>query len=133
MVKKIFLIIVGTAVSLLLISSASMALTGGPDGFGYEFYDSSEGDVPPFSWIDISESGSLLGLNDDQVAGPIPIGFTFKFYGHNYTQVYVSSNGFISFNSGSGNGCCSGDSLPTPGGDADNIIAAFWDNLDPSG
>jgi len=53
MVKKIFLIIVGTAVSLLLISSASMALTGGPDGFGYEFYDSSEGDVPPFSWIDI--------------------------------------------------------------------------------
>ncbi len=133
MLNKIAYIILGTAVSLYLMSSAPMALTGGPDGFGYNFYDSNEEDAPPFYWIDISGSGTRLHLADDQVAGPISIGFSFKFYGHDYTQVYVSSNGFITFNSNAGDGCCKGDPIPTPGGDADNLIAAFWDNLDPSG
>ena len=36
---------------------------------------------------------------DDGYSGIIPIGFTFKFYGREYTKCVISSNGFITFDS----------------------------------
>src|SRR5688572_7878042 len=41
-------------------------------------------------------------LADDVVSGAIPLGFTFNYAGVDYTNVYASSNGFLSFNSGTG-------------------------------
>lgn len=35
---------------------------------------------------------------DDQYSGSFPIGFTFNFYGNNYTNFVISSNGYITFN-----------------------------------
>jgi len=45
-------------------------------------------------------SGTPISLSDDDVQGPFPIGFTFQFYGNNYTDFYVGSNGWIGFSSG---------------------------------
>jgi gliding motility-associated-like protein len=45
-------------------------------------------------------AGTTVTLSDDAVSGALPIGFTFCFYGNNYTQFYIGSNGWISFSPG---------------------------------
>ena len=76
--------------------------------------------------------GTAVTLGDDQVSAACPIGFTFNFYNTNYTQFYISSNGFIGFTAGMPNGCCSGAFIPNAGG-PNNYIAAAWDDLYPPG
>ncbi len=68
--------------------------------------------------------------SDDTVVGPFPIGFTFNFYDQDYTQVFISSNGFVTFLPDQVNGCCSGQPIPQ-GGSPDAIIAALWTDLNP--
>lgn len=101
------------------------ALWPGPDGFGYT------GEAVDFAWIELRGNGTPVpGLTDDSFAGPYPIGFAFPFYGVNRSQFYVSSNGFLSFDSGSSdytNDC------PLPNGTApNNIVAPMWDDLYPN-
>lgn len=72
-----------------------------------------------------------LTLSDDQLSGAIPIGFPFVFMCDTVTQLYISSNGFVTFNSASGSGCCSGQVLPnisTP----NSVIALAWTDLNPA-
>ena len=76
--------------------------------------------------------GGSLVLGDDQVSGAVPIGFNFTFFGTTYTNLYVSSNGFVTFNAASGSGCCSGQVVPDAT-DPNNLIAAAWDDLYPPG
>ena len=66
------------------------------------------------------------GYADNLSFGPFNIGFTFNFFGNNYTQFYVSSNGLITFGSGSNDN--SVDPIPTAG-TPNNFIAPFWDDL----
>ena len=72
---------------------------GGPDGFGYRFIDSDEPGGPDFQWNDLSASGTRISslTRDDEMSGPIPLGFLFEFYGHTFDSVRVSTNGFLSF------------------------------------
>lgn len=77
----------------------------------------------PTTWTNVS-------LLDDAVSGAIGIPFTFTFYGANYNNLYISSNGFVTFNAGSPNGCCAGQALPN-GGAPNNLIALCWEDLDP--
>ena len=112
------------------MGSTAMALTGGPDRYGYKYYDSEESGAAPFSWIDISKTGTYYDLANYDVSEDIPIGFTFKFYGRSYDTVRFSSSGFITFKKTSLNGSGGGEPIPTEGGLADNMIAAFWDNLE---
>lgn len=42
----------------------------------------------------------VAGNNDDGVSGAVSIGFDFCFYGFPYHEVYISTNGWISFSSG---------------------------------
>lgn len=72
-----------------------------------------------------------LALADDQVSGAIPLGSPFNFFQTNYTDVYVSSNGFLTFLPGSPIGCCTGASMPSA--TAPNAtIAGWWEDLDPA-
>jgi gliding motility-associated-like protein len=56
-------------------------------------------------------------LSDDQWSGVIPMGFSFSFYGQNYTSCLIGSNCLISFNLASAGGFCpwvlNGTPLPT--------------------
>ncbi|MCX7784949.1 MAG: choice-of-anchor J domain-containing protein [candidate division WOR-3 bacterium] len=101
--------------------------TGGPDA-GYAYWiDSDTTGGPIYNWIDISTTGSPLPTGDVNVSGPIPIGFTFNFYGEPMTYFYYSTNGFISFNELS---LSYNTNSPIPFSDApNNIIAPFWDDL----
>ena len=95
----------------------------GPDAFGYK------GSEIANNLRNISASGTFLSLGDDEVSGAISLGFNFDFYGNTYSQVYVSSNGFLTFNPGSDDGCCSGPSLPDGNSDPSNLVAGFWNDL----
>ncbi len=76
--------------------------------------------------------GTTVSLADDQVSGVLPIGFTFNFYGTNYTQFYVSSNGFITFSAAQPDGCCIGQSIPDASA-PNNLITFAWADLYPPG
>ena len=95
--------------------------SGGPDGFGYTWSD-----VIPYDWVDAT-SGTLADLTgDDKVVGPISIGFDFPFYEHTYSQLYISSNGLVTFETPSYS--FANRALPfivAP----KNLIAPFWDDL----
>jgi len=72
------------------------------------------------------------GYDNNAFYGPFNIGFSFVYFGNTYTQFYINSNGFISFEAGSD------DPLHVTIPDAaipNNFIAPFWDDLivDPSG
>ncbi|MDI1354941.1 MAG: hypothetical protein PSX36_08485, partial [bacterium] len=68
------------------------------------------------------------GCTDDCVSSPIPLGFNFTFFCHTYTAFVVSTNGFLSFDPGSGAGCCAGQILPDPS-TPNNVIAFNWTDL----
>ncbi|MBL7764999.1 MAG: hypothetical protein JNJ58_02820 [Chitinophagaceae bacterium] len=65
---------------------------------------------------------------DDVLSPAVAIGFPFTFYGNTYSNVFISTNGFISFNSLSGAGCCNGQLLPSPG-IPDDVVALAWSDL----
>ena len=87
----------------------------------------------PFNWIDISANSTAVPLQDDEVSGPIDIGFDVRFFGQTFSQVYISSNGFIAFDPPGHSGCCSGLPLPSAGTPAGNMVAGFWTDLYPPG
>jgi hypothetical protein len=53
---------------------------------GHFFYN-------PSGWGNIS----AMDTADNAMAGPIPIGFKFRFYDVEYDSIYISSNGFVGF------------------------------------
>ncbi|WP_298754983.1 zinc-dependent metalloprotease [uncultured Psychroserpens sp.] len=65
------------------------------DNFGYEFIE--EENIASDEWVDITTIGTeITGLLDDNVVGPFNIGFSGDFYGQNFGQIYIGSNGYIS-------------------------------------
>lgn len=79
---------------------------------------------------EITYTGTNTGLSGDDVgAGPFNLGFTFNYYGTNYTQAYVNINGTITFGT-SYNGYSNG-ALSSTG--PNNTIYAFWDDLNTNG
>ena len=100
--------------------------SGGPDDYGYRWIDSDEAGGPIFGWVDISGTGTAVILDDDDYAGPIPIGFGFPLYDNVYTELYICSNGLLTF--GEGTIKTTNTDLPeiaTP----NNLIAIWWDDL----
>ena len=49
---------------------------------------------------------SSVALGDDNWSSAVPIGFTFSFYGTNYTSMVIGSNGIVSFNTAQAGGYC---------------------------
>lgn len=110
--------------------------SGGPDGFGYTWIDSDAAGGPVFDWVDISGVGTPITswgtYCDDCNSGAIPIGFPFNFYGNSFSNVYVNTNGWVSFTSAlAGYPSYSNQPLPTGSSAAypENLLAAFWDDL----
>ena len=109
----------------------------GPDAYGYYCYDDEDTDyynAPVYDWIEIDPDyggeGTILNMNDGGNTGDIEIvdlPFGFRFYGEEYSQITVCSNGWIapgiteqySFM----NWHIPGPMGPSP------IIAPFWDDL----
>ena len=114
--------------SVLLLAGLAMA-QGGPDDGGYRWLDSDTGAGPEFSWLDISSTGTVVPLGDDDNAGPFALGFTVDFYGEEFDSVRVCSNGWLSFVSASHQ--FHHYSIPEPR-DPNALLAVLWADLDPS-
>src|SRR5690606_24623391 len=70
-----------------------------------------------------------IPLMDNSQQGPIPLGFTFNFFGNDFTDVYIGSNAIIGFSAGVTTPI--NQSLPNAGA-PNNIIALAWDEMTPS-
>lgn len=100
---------------------------GGPDAFGYSWIDSNEPAGPAYVWNDISGTGTALNFGDDD-SELVALPFTFDFYGASQNNVRIGSNGYVTF--GSDGTDYSNDPIPT-NTDPNDLIAPFWDDLDP--
>ncbi len=79
-----------------------LATDGGPDAWGYRYVDNdTSGSVPgkpTYNWMDIRSNGTrVTGLSDDNIVGPFQVGFVFPLYWQRYTEFYVGSNGYLTF------------------------------------
>ncbi|MEO0069001.1 MAG: nidogen-like domain-containing protein [candidate division WOR-3 bacterium] len=101
----------------------------GPDKAGYRWIDSDTVGGPAFNWIDITSTGNLLPLGDDDNQGPFWLGFSLPFYATTRESVFVCSNGWVSFNSTSHQF----HHYPIPASrEPNNLLAPLWVDLDPS-
>ena len=104
--------------------------TGGPDVFGYTYVDSAEAGGPVYEWIEITGTNNIT-FGDDTRHGPIPIGFSFKFYGADFTDIWAGSNGWMSIGAVDPGANDLTNVCPLPGTSGnENIIAGIWDDLD---
>ncbi|SNQ61178.1 hypothetical protein [Candidatus Methanoperedens nitratireducens] len=122
--------VVGMLITAVYLTKADPTATGGPDAFGYTFIDSNEPGGPIYAWEEISSTGTLVTDWTDfnnGFAGPIPIGFSFNYYGNAYPELYVNTNGYVSFEQGYlfAPPCCGLPNTSTP----NNDIALFGDDL----
>ena len=100
------------------------------DSFGYTCRDSNEPNGPAFNWIDISGTGTNMGLLDESHFFPITLPFTFDFYGTPRTEVAVGSNGTVYFQGTTMS--FSNLVIPSAVTTPSSFIAVYWDDLNPS-
>jgi hypothetical protein len=65
---------------------------------------------------------------DDNVSGAISLPFPFTFYGIVKNNVYISTNGFVSFDPSVVSGCCTGQIIPDVTAPND-LISFAWEDL----
>jgi hypothetical protein len=110
----------------------------GTDEYGYFIYDSNDDlfDLSPtYDWIEINQTGQNLNLNDNGNGtwsgnGPIAhvnLPFQFSYYGINYNEITVCTNGWISFGSSESEAFRNYE-IPGAGGPP-AMVAVFWDDL----
>ena len=118
----------------------------GQDAYGYFIFD--QGDTaydqcPTYNWIGIAPAeggnGTLLPLYDPEYSSDegdqtsavaittVNLPFPFKFYGIEYTQASISSNGFIAFDA-TQDADWRNWRIPDAGGPSP-MVAVFWDDL----
>lgn len=94
---------------------------------------SSQYAVSPIAYNpDSYTQGSIVSLGDDQnTTSPLPIGFSFCFFGNTYTNFYISSNNWIGFSPGQTTTWVTVP-IPTNSGAAPrNCIMAPWQDINP--
>src|SRR6185503_15550579 len=110
-------------VGSLLCLSTNAATQPGPDAFGYRAARTSA-----YAFTNITNNITakrILVLADDQ-AETVNIGFTFNFYGSNYTTVSITENGLVTF--GGTNINPNNQDLTGPVNPDLPTIAVFWDD-----
>lgn len=83
-----------------------------------------------FDWIDATV-GNLLPLNDDDSI-QVDFPFNFRFYDNEFTSIYVSSNGWLSFYNPFPNSIYN-QSFPSKIPSHNYAVSLFWNNLMPEG
>ncbi len=104
-------------------------------GYYYTYYNGGiYQQCPVYSWyaIDTTQTahpGTSLGIESDDQTVTISLPFTFKYYGLNYTQVSVCSNGWIALGASS-YASYSNTALPSTSAPPTGVFG-FWDDLNP--
>lgn len=100
----------------------------GRDGlYGYAWYDSDSTDGPGYSWIDTNSAYLATDIGDDSLIALPPLPFQFQYYESSYNRVYVSTNGFLTFENSS-SATPTNTSLPSMQ-EPNCALYIFWDDL----
>jgi len=97
--------------------------------YGYDWYDSDSTDGPNYNWIDPITTNALLALDagDDMIFPLPPLPFLFTYYDSTFSEVFVSTNGFLTFANGQPS---SPDNSVIPSSQTPNCaLYTFWDDL----
>ncbi|MCA9193720.1 MAG: M36 family metallopeptidase [Planctomycetales bacterium] len=113
-----------TLLPLIQLDSKSGAV-GYVDGVAPYTKDSVQ-----YEWEEISATGTRLFLADDQISNALPLGFTHTYYGQNYTNAYVGSNGFMTFLANQSIGPAFGPTMPGTAS-PNAVLAGWWRDLNP--
>ncbi|MCX7834930.1 MAG: C25 family cysteine peptidase [bacterium] len=119
--------------TVTLQNTGNAAFTGtltantGTGGFGYQTSNDVGG--PVYSWVNTA-SGTAGPTGDDATTGPFTLPFSFPFYGNNYSQVWMCTNGWITFNSTTANYY---NSPALPDTRFQTLLAVFYDDLNVTG
>ena len=121
-----------TLSSSILVGSVETTDPTPPCAGGYWAYDNTDTafpQAPVFDWVELAnESGAThysVG-DDDHVLVDIPIAM--RYFGEEYTQMTINSNGWAAFGASTIN-FFRNWSIPMPLG-PDAMLAPFWDDLD---
>jgi len=127
---------IDTLTGYLPCGGSEYNLPVGPDSYGYYCYDDTDtltGHAPSYSWVEISSTGSAISAitdRDDDIT-TIPLPFTFKYYGIDYENISVCTNGFLALGTETWSGGSGIHEHNIPHlGEAKRIVAPFWDDLD---
>jgi hypothetical protein len=80
--------------------------------------------------VDPGFRSNVFPANDDGATGAINLGFTANYFGTDYSQFFISNNGYVTFNSGQGTFTPSGLGASYSG---QPIIAPFFADVDTRG
>jgi len=112
-----------------LLSGFHAQTSGGPDAYGYMWYNNNDPQGPIYSWVDITTVGTqITGLGDDNSVPFINMSQPFHYYWSDFNQLKVGSNGWFGFDNISNIASCF-PSMPTAGGAGDNYLAPFMSDL----
>ena len=105
------------------VATPASAVVIGPDSWGY----TAETDLTGFGFFqDLSLFGTPILENVDDVAVAVDLPFPFPFYDETYTQVFVSSNGILTFEAP--NATQANANLTNNVGFTQPVIAPLWDD-----
>ncbi len=82
----------------------------------------------PYSPIFPTGTTTAGPSGDDVVSASIIMPFSFQFFCNAVNNYYISTNGFVAFNTQPGSGCCAGQLLPNPTA-PNNLVAMVWEDL----
>jgi gliding motility-associated-like protein len=80
--------------------------------------------------------GTALTLQDDEWSAAVPIGFTFNFFGVNYTQIVIGSNNLVTFDLTQAGGFCPWSitaGIPSTLNPTNSIMCPYEDLWPPMG
>jgi hypothetical protein len=105
----------------------------GPDAYGYyayESFDAGFGQTPIYQWVEIDPllggQAELFPVMDDG-SRTVNLPFSFRFYGQEYDQITLCSNGWLSFGA-TGMFDFYNQYIPAALG-PDAMVAGYWDDL----
>jgi len=121
----------------LVVGNEDIGAPVGPDTYGYYAYDSADinypGQRPVYRWRELSPTyggaGTEIPFIIDGFVQVVALPFPFQYYGQTFTEIRVSDNGLIAFDTTGENDFYNWP-IPSPHGDH-SIVAPFWDNLHP--
>jgi hypothetical protein len=107
----------------------------GPDQYGYSAYDNHDGpNCYPYNWVEIAPTAGgpgtavsvLTGQDDRSTVLTMP--FTFRYYGSNFTQITLCTNGWLAMGSVTNDSDWSESAIPNADGPP-NMLAPFWEDM----
>ena len=119
-VSAVFVVTLG---AWLFTASLALAVRApGPDSFAYTVAPTTN-----FSFVQITNSGTRVLAFDDDGTFTASVGFSFSFYGTNYTNVSFNPNGLMTFSAISSNWFNVDLTTTSP---SNNLpaIAVLWDD-----